>query len=219
MLLDFWYQIFGQPTDWIMFLGVVTGGLAVLFLALNKAVAGWTFGVINAVFFIILMTQYKLYADTLLNVYYFFTSAAGLYFWTRGRKTNSGEKKPALITHLNLKGYVLAAIPVLLFTVGFGYFLETQTDSTYVYVDSFTTGLSLMGQYLLARKIFDNWYLWILADVIDIWLYVEKELVGVALLTGVYLGLCIMAVVKWRKVEANEKVADEPMATPVLGAA
>src|SRR5690606_42074265 len=93
-------------SDWIQTIGVITGAGAVLFLALNQAKIGWTLGVINAVFFTVLMFQYMLYADVILNVYYLFTSAFGLVYWL-GWMTKKEKKEPAKISHMNWKSWLM----------------------------------------------------------------------------------------------------------------
>ena len=195
-------------TNWIQVFGVLTGGLAVLFLALNKPVLGWSFGIINAVFFIVLMTQYHLYADTTLNVYYFITSSLGLYWWLRGGK----NKTPLKITHLTGKGWLFWIGVTLVGTAIMGFILSSYTAAEIPYLDSLTTVMSFVGQFLLARKIFDNWYIWIAADVIDIGIYVNKGLPLVAVLTAVYMAFCVIALFKWRQVEKEETTLEEDYA-------
>ena len=192
--------------NWIQLFGVITGAGAVFFLAKNEnryfgissGVIGWTLGIINAVFFMVLFYQQLLFADLTLNAYYFVTSAMGLYFW----KFHTGRnKKVRPISHLSWKGWLAVTLVTIVGTWAFGTFLANMTIAQFVYIDSFTTVLSFIGQYLLARKIFDNWYLWILADIIDIGLYAYKGLYLVVGMTVVYMVFCVMGILKWRKDE------------------
>jgi nicotinamide mononucleotide transporter len=54
-------------------------------------------------------------------------------------------------------------------------------------MDAFTTVLSLAAQYLLNRKTIENWLLWIVDDVIYIWLYIARDLRLTAVLYFVFL--------------------------------
>ena len=184
---------------WIQVFGVLTGAGSVYFLARNNGKVGWTLGIINAVFFVILFAQQLLFADVTLNLYYFVTSAMGLYWWMRGK-----AKQPLPITHLSKKGWVAVAAVAIVGTALFATFLGYMTIAQFVVIDSFTTVLSFIGQYLLARKIFDNWYIWILADIIDIGLYAVKGLWLVVAMTAVYMVFCVMAIFKWKKDELAE---------------
>lgn len=192
-------------TNWIMVVGVLTGGGSVLFLALNRAKIGWLLGIINAVFFVILMAKYHLYADVTLNTYYFFTSAAGLFWWLKGGKA----KTPLKIQRLSKRGWIYVGIAAIIGTLTMGWALATFTAASIPYIDTFTTVLSFIGQFLLARKFFENWYIWIAADVIDIGIYMFKGLPLVAALTVVYIVLCVAGIIKWRKIEREENVFDD----------
>lgn len=203
-MLDFIQFLF---SDWIQTIGVITGAGAVLFLALNKAKIGWTLGVINAGFFTVLMFQYMLYADVILNVYYLFTSAFGLVYWL-GWMSRREKKEPAKITHMGWKAWLKWGAVWIAVTAVMGHLLDTYTPTDVAYIDSFTTVGSLIAQFLLARKIFENWYIWIFVDIIDIGLYLFKGLPMVAGMTVIYMIFCIIGVVKWRKDEKKESAEE-----------
>jgi nicotinamide mononucleotide transporter len=189
---------------WIAVFGVITGAGSVYFLAKQKGLIGWTLGIINAVFFIILFTGEKLYADTILNSYYFITSSLGLYLWLRNRDVDGKVLKIKRLTTSHL-AKCLAFVAV--FTLGLGWFLDTQTEAFLPYIDSFTTGLSFVGQYLLARKFMNNWYFWITANVIDIGLYGSKGLWAVVAMTVLYTVFCFMGLRGWKRTEVDEAQA------------
>lgn len=188
--------------NWIELFGVLTGAGAVFFLARNNGLVGWSLGVINAVFFTVLFFDVNLFADLTLNVYYFVTSALGLYWWKFGGR---GERKERKISHLDVPGWLKWVAVWIVGTFIMGYVLNTYTAADIAYLDSFTTVGSLIGQFLLARKVFENWYIWIFVDVIDIFLYGYKGLWMVVGLTAVYMALCVMALGKWRAVEQGEQ--------------
>lgn len=202
-MLDFIQFLF---SDWIQTIGVITGAGAVLFLALNKAKIGWTLGVINAAFFTVLMFQYMLYADVILNVYYLFTSAFGLVYWLGWMKRRGDRKKaPAQITRMSGKSWLIYGTIWIIGSAVMGFVLDTTTGTDVAYIDSFTTVGSLIAQFLLARKVFENWYIWIFVDVIDIGLYIYKDLHMVAGMTVVYMVFCILGILKWRRDEKKER--------------
>ena len=65
--------------------------------------------------------------------------------------------------------------------------------------DSLTTVLSLAAQCLLCRKRFENWFLWIAADVIYVPLYLSRHLPLTAVLYAVFLGMCLIGVREWSR--------------------
>jgi nicotinamide mononucleotide transporter len=71
--------------------------------------------------------------------------------------------------------------------------------------DSFTTILSLAAQYLLCRKRLDNWYIWILADLIYVPLYLTRGLPLTAVLYGVFLVMCFFGIWEWNRTMQLER--------------
>lgn len=187
--------------NWIQVVGVLTGAGSVYYLAKNWGKAGWTFGIINAAFFVVLFVPQHLYGDVILNSYYLVTSALGLYWWLRGGK----ESTPLKITRLDLRGWLYTSGAVVASAVAVGWFFNTYTNASYAYVDMFILALSLVAQYLLAKKIFENWWLWILSDIVAAPLYFAKGLPLVAGLSVVMLLLCIYGIFVWRKDEKEEQ--------------
>jgi nicotinamide mononucleotide transporter len=80
--------------------------------------------------------------------------------------------------------------------------LRRFTDSTVPFWDALTTAISLTAQYMLARKIIDNWWLWLAADVIYVALYIYKGLYLTAVLYVIFFALCVVGLVRWQKLLA-----------------
>jgi nicotinamide mononucleotide transporter len=78
------------------------------------------------------------------------------------------------------------------------YLLRTVNGSAPV-LDALTTALSLVAQYLLNCKLIENWYLWMIADVIYIYLYVSRGLTLTAALYFVFLCMCVAGLLSWRR--------------------
>jgi nicotinamide mononucleotide transporter len=72
----------------------------------------------------------------------------------------------------------------------------------------------------LSFKFIENWYLWIIADVIYIPLYFVKELYFTSLLYVVFMSLCVMGLIHWRKVrDRQEREYAEGLAAELYGPA
>jgi nicotinamide mononucleotide transporter len=78
-----------------------------------------------------------------------------------------------------------------------GWFLKHYTNTDVPYYDAFPTIVSILAQWLLARKVIENWYLWILADAVYICLYIVKALYLTALLYAIFIPICILGVLRW----------------------
>ncbi|MFA5358822.1 MAG: nicotinamide riboside transporter PnuC [Patescibacteria group bacterium] len=186
-------------------IGVIFGVWSV-YLTVKQKVLSWPVGLVSVVALGIMFFQIKLYADAMEQIYYVITGFVGWYLWKYG-----GEKKSELkVSLLNNKQRVIGAGIVLALSAVLGYLLDTYTDASLPYLDSVTTVMSLCAQLLLTKKIFENWILWIIVDVMALGIYTYK---GVYLTTGLYVIYLVLAsggFVQWYKsLVANKKYVKE----------
>ena len=73
-------------------------------------------------------------------------------------------------------GLTLAAWPLL------GLVLQRYTDSDVPYLDALPTAGSVAGQFLLGRKLVENWLVWLAVNVFSVGLFAIKGLWLTALL-------------------------------------
>ena len=175
-------------------LGFITGALCVL-LAVRKHMWNWPVGIANNVFFFVLFWRSKLYADASLQIFYVLIAVYGWWLWLYGGEgrselsvTRAGRKVAAQL--LLVCGAVTTAIYFL---------LRTFTDSTVPMADALTTALSLVAQYMLGRKLIENWAVWITADIIYIALYWYKHLYITAGLYAIFICMCIAGFSHWQR--------------------
>jgi nicotinamide mononucleotide transporter len=173
--------------------GFVTGGVCV-WLTVRQQIWSWPVGLANNVFFIALFFNARLFADMTLQFIYIVLGVLGWYWWLRGGERRSrlrvSRATPATLA-------VLAAL-VAATTWGLTLFLRSVGDAA-PFLDALTTTLSLAAQYLLTRKLIENWYIWITADIIYIWLYANRGLPLTAVLYALFLGLCLLGLREWRR--------------------
>ena len=79
-----------------------------------------------------------------------------------------------------------------------GTILARKTDAALPYVDSLTTSTSLIAQWMMTRKLLENWIIWVAVDVIYIGMYIFKSLYVTAVLYLVFLILSAMGYFQWR---------------------
>ena len=72
--------------------------------------------------------------------------------------------------------------------------------------DAFTTALSFVGIWALARKYLEQWLIWIVVDVVTCALYFHKGIPFKASLYGLYVAIAIFGYLKWRRdMQAHRK--------------
>ncbi len=150
---------------------------------------------------IILYWQHGLYGDAGMACYYTLAACYGLFVW-KFVKTNK-KKEPLPITHMPLNKYLPAT---LFFFAAWGatyYVLITWTNSTVPLLDSFTNALSFVGMWALARKYIEQWFFWIVVDVVCCVLYVQKGIPFKAGLYGLYVIIAIAGYFKWKKLSTQ----------------
>ena len=166
-------------------IGVIFGAWCV-YLAAKEKILNWPIGIISVIALGVMFFQVKLYADMGEQVFYIVTGFYGWYLWKHG-----GDKKTELKVRVLNNTERLQSFLFLIFgSLLMGFSLKNFTDASIPYLDSFTTVMSLIAQVLLMAKIFENWVLWILVDVLAIGIYFYK---GVYLTTGLYVIYLILA--------------------------
>jgi nicotinamide mononucleotide transporter len=175
-------------------LGVATGAACVL-LAIREIVWTWPVGLANNIFFFVLFWRAKLYADSSLQVVYMAISLYGWWNWLYGGKNH----RPLQVHHASLSGLAGYGLIALCSTAILYWLLRRFTPSTVPLADGLTTALFLTAQYMMSRKLVENWWFWIVGDVLVIGLYIYKHLYFTTLLYMLFLGLCVAGLVEWRK--------------------
>ncbi len=174
-------------------LGFVTGA-ACVYLVVRQDVWNFPIGIANNIFFLVLFGRARLFGDANLQIIYVVLGLQGWYFWLYGGRNRSKLE----ITHVNARSAAILSATLVLASAALAFVLWRVKGSVPV-LDSVTTVLSLIAQYMLNKKYFENWYVWIAADLIYIYLYFVRGLQLTAVLYFAFLVLCILGVRSWRR--------------------
>ena len=117
--------------------------------------------------------------------------------WKYGNK--SKEQKELPITRMPKRSWLKASIVFLVAQFIIAGVLINYTDSNVPWWDAFTTALSIIGMWMLARKYLEQWWIWIVVDVVCVGLYVYKELYFTAGLYALYAIIAIFGWLNWKK--------------------
>ncbi|MGL5964838.1 MAG: nicotinamide riboside transporter PnuC, partial [Fusobacteriaceae bacterium] len=113
-----------------------------------------------------------LYADALLQIFYFGTGVLGWYWWYRGGTGKTEAKVTDLSTAQKAGVFALITAGTALL----GILLTKNTDSVVPYMDAFTTVTCLIAQILLMLRNRFTWVLWIIADIVYVYMFYVKGL-------------------------------------------
>ena len=179
-------------------------GLLSVWLTIRKSVWCWPTGLVNVVCFFVMFYEVKLYAELITYAVFFGLGIYGWWKWSPGK--NAHTELPVTRTPHRLAAVLIAL--GLVWTPIQGYWLHQYTDAALPYWDSSITVLSLLAQWMMARKYLENWLLWIAVDLLGIGVYQAKGLYATAGLYAVFLILATSGLVTWWRAFAVERKPD-----------
>lgn len=186
--------------------GAITG-IVYVFLEIRQKTWLWPVGIITSAVYVWVFFTGKLYADMSLQVYYVVISALGWYWWVRGQGRGAGGKgdvkdpitNALKVTHIKRSLAIkLTAILIVLY-IGIYLALTELTDSPVAGWDAFITSLSIIGTWMLARKIYEHWYLWIMVNSVSVIICLMRGLYPTVALYAVYLVMSFIGLYQWKK--------------------
>lgn len=201
------FSVLGYPMSYLEFFGTILN-IASVWLVARKHILNWPVGIVAVVLYGALFFQIRLYSDFAEQIYYLVSGFYGWWVWARVGKDGNDDSGESLIRKGTVEERAMTVAFVLVGTVALGWFMANVNawwpsvfpePASFPYLDAVTTVMSFAAQMLMIFRIVDNWYLWIVVDVIGIWLYAVKEVRFVSMLYVVFLVLATMGLTEWRR--------------------
>jgi nicotinamide mononucleotide transporter len=181
--------------NYIEVLGFITS-LICVWLNIKANIWGWFWAIVSSAISAVFYYRLKLFGD--MNLQFFFIVAAiyGWYQWKFGKKEQQNSSKLPITF---LPKSVLPKV-VLISLIGFVivWYGLRQLKGDFVVLDAITTTLSILATWLMARKYVENWVIWIVADVIYVGMYVQKNAQLYAILYAIFLFLAYKGFLEWK---------------------
>lgn len=175
-------------------IAAVTGAIAV-YLAAREKVWNWPIAIVNVSLYTIVFFRSRLYADMGLQVVYLILSIYGWYNWLHG-----GERRSVLrVTRASPRLLLALTLLTAIGAYALGATLAARTDAVLPYLDSALTATSLAAQWLMTRKVLENWLLWIAVDIVYVPMFFSRNLPATAALYAVFLVLAVLGFIEWRR--------------------
>tara|TARA_S200000501_G_scaffold324115_1_gene321162 strand:+ start:1232 stop:1861 length:630 start_codon:yes stop_codon:yes gene_type:complete len=172
-------------------------GLLSVWFSKNNNILVYPTGMISTAIFVYLLYKWFLLGDMIINGYFFFMSIYGWFIWSR-KKNNVFTP----ISHLN---YNEIKISIYIFftsllTVYLVYVYFDKWDSLTAYIDNLTTAIFFVGMWLMANRKIENWFFWIMGDIISVPLYFYKGLTFTSLQYLIFTFIAISGYYSWKKI-------------------
>ena len=210
-----------------------TVGLVYLYLEYRASIWLWVASIVMPAIDMVLYYKAGLYADFSMAIYYCLAAVYGFAVWQfagdsgksgesgkpgesggPGESGNSGNsveygapgKTGALpITRFPLRLVVPVAVVFACVWAGIWWVLTHYTNSTVPVTDAFTTALSIVALWALARKYAEQWLLWLVVDAVCCMLYVQKGIPFKAAIYGFYTVFAVIGYRKWLRMIPNQR--------------
>ena len=166
-----------------------------VWLAVKENIWCWPFGIVGVVLYAVVNYQAKFYANAGLQIVYLVLSIHGWYEWLHGG-VNRTELRMSAATARQWRACMISGVAG---TAALILLLRWTTDAVFPFWDALTTAFSLVAQWMMNKKLVENWILWIAVDIIYVPLYFYRSL---PLTAGLYALFCFMAwrgLVEWRR--------------------
>lgn len=182
-----------MQVNWVEITGSILS-LIYLYLSIRQKVSLWIFGFLASALYVVVFFDSKLYADMSLQLYYLGVSVYGWINWKHGK-----EEKELPATKTTRKMWLKLVLATVTIYFIYYFVLLYFTDSTIPKSDSLVGALSIIATWMLARKLIENWLVWIVADALCVGLYIYKGLYPTVILFVIYTVMAVVGYIQWKK--------------------
>ncbi|MEE9348673.1 MAG: nicotinamide riboside transporter PnuC [Flavobacteriaceae bacterium] len=208
-----------------------TFGIASVLFAKKENVLVFPTGIISTGIYIYLLSQWSLYGDLIINIYYTIMSVFGWYMWQKIIHKDNDEHTAITRTtnkeKISAFGIFIAAAVFVIFIYRYYNIMPNNLNFTesihYAYsnltsgslekfrmavpfLDTFTTAAAFVAMWLMAVKKIENWTFWIVTNIVSIPLYFVKGYGFTGIQYSVFLILAILGYQQWKKILDKKKL-------------
>lgn len=172
-------------------------------LTIKEKIACWPVAIVGILAYMIVFIRARLYADTALQPIYVIQNIYGWWYWAHGGARGQGDAPIEVLSWRNRITWLTGTVVVSV-VVGAG--LARWTNAAAPYADATLSTTSLVANWLLARKILENWWLWIAVNIGYVFLFWRKHLMLSAGLYAVLLVLAIAGLIEWQRTSPESRI-------------
>lgn len=183
-----------QVIQAIEIFALVTGIVYVVLEILQKN-AMWVVGILTGAACAFEFAVTHVWASMGLNLYYVAMSVVGLIQWRKA--SGQVEEGDIHLRKVSLKAGILSAV---LFTAGTAVMIPVlkATGDPAPFLDAVAVMLSVVGTWWLAQSHLEQWFIWIVADVLTTALCLKTGQYWMAVLYLAYIGSAVYGYIHWK---------------------
>lgn len=152
--------------------------VCVILVAQGK-LSNYIWGLVGVVTYAYLAYTWGYFGETFLNaVYYLPMQFIGFYLWNRNQKNDNQTKSSSVVMREMSKAKKIAGVISIPFIIAIGAGILYLIGGKLVIFDATTTVLSIVAMILMAIRMKEQWYLWIIVNVVSIYMWLSAYLLG-----------------------------------------
>lgn len=203
-----WFQIFLEAT-------AATFGLLSVLFSVRKNIWVYPTGIISTAIYVYILYNFGLLGDCMINVYYTIMSIYGWILWSKSSEDQLHVEVSKATKKEWFFGGVLFFLSLILVTVIYYYkpWIDNHFSGQGIqlglyhldwanWLDVFTTSIFLVGMWFMARRKVENWWFWIIGDIICVPMFLYK---GLGITSAQYLVFTVLAVIGLREWNRHAK--------------
>jgi len=172
-------------------------------LTIKERIICWPVAIVGILAYLVVFLRARLYADAALQPIYVVQNIYGWWYWARGGERGQGQA-PIVILDWVIRLRWLAGTAAVSLLVGMA--LARWTNAAAPYADAALSTTSLVANWLLAKKVLENWWLWIAVNVGYVILFWRKQLLLSAGLYAVLMALAVAGLIEWQRSRARQSL-------------
>lgn len=171
-------------------------GICSVVLGAQGNILTFVFGFAQVATYTYLCCVERFYAEIAINIYYFITMIYGVYCWRNRLSNNSLQVQTR---RLSIKLIAWGMLLIVLFSWLTGWLLARFTDDPQPYMDAFTTVPAIAAQLLMVLAYREQWYLWLVVDVLAVVMWFRAENYCMAAQYIFWCVNCIYGYIQWTR--------------------
>ena len=181
-------------SPWALVSGIL--GICSVVLGAQGNILTFVFGFAQVLTYTYLCCIERFYAEIAINIYYFFTMIYGVYCWRKRLSDNSLQVQTRRLSH-NIFPFI--GVVIVLLSVLTGWLLQRYTNDPQPYLDAFTTVPAIAAQILMVMAYREQWYLWLMVDVLALVMWMRAENYCMAAQYAFWCANCVYGYIQWTK--------------------
>ncbi len=200
-MTDTTFTLWSYPFSLFELVGAAVG-IVYLYLEYRANRWLWLFATLMPMFYIYINFKNGIYANGVLNIYYFVISIYGAVAWLRTKEAESGVEETHLCS-LPRRRIVPVLLVSIVLSVALSLLLGLLKESDMAWLDGITAALGVVGMWLMTQKYYQQWLCWIIVNPLLLAMYLLNGNYPSALLYVAYSVVTVMGYRHWRTLYRN----------------